>query len=425
LPADSKDYELNEVSWWSKWVEETVWVSKNSYAIFSEAFGDEFFFNRAGFVGVERVPADAVDAIEKEFVKRRRAIPCILVEVGRPWDKMRSSLSKKGYSPVERMVVMEGNRRPKLDESDVEVVVAGKKEIQEWTRTYLEAFYGNQTHAKEVNGIMKQAVKDKESSVILARIGGEAAGCAALHRSKGGVAGAYCIGTVPKHRKKGVAAAMIGFMGALAGKEKRRLIIQTLASDSLEGFYQKQGFKVAYAKTYFERTKTSARDTISSGKDLGVVINRGSAAAGATRHFPEVFGGFESVGAVRQLFGPDTKDVLAKLKVSMTSRGYLRVDGETGDIIINPEYLRTGPDRWLYLDVIHELTHVRQFKEGKELYDRRYSYLERPTEIEAYETAVEEARRIGMDPDEIVDYLRVEWVTEAEFASFVTKMRIR
>lgn len=72
--------------------------------------------------------------------------------------------------------------------------------------------------------------------------------------------------------------------------------------------------------------------------------------------------------------------------------------------------------------MIHELAHVKQFKEGRELYDRRYAYFERPTEIEAYRVAVDEARKIGMDKEEIVEYLRVEWVTEEEFQRFVTMM---
>ena len=95
--------------------------------------------------------------------------------------------------------------------------------------------------------------------------------------------------------------------------------------------------------------------------------------------------------------------------------GYLRVDDETGNIVVSSEYLRTGDERYLYLDVIHELVHIRQFMEGKELFDRRYSYVDRPTEIEAYSASVREARRIGMRKEEILDYLKVEWVTEEEF----------
>src|SRR5574337_629804 len=90
LPSrETREYELNEVSWWGKWVDETIWVSKNSYAIFSEEFKDEYFYNRGGFLGVEKVPEDAVEAIEREFAKRKRKVPSILVEDGRPWDRMR------------------------------------------------------------------------------------------------------------------------------------------------------------------------------------------------------------------------------------------------------------------------------------------------------------------------------------------------
>jgi hypothetical protein len=155
-----------------------------------------------------------------------------------------------------------------------------------------------------------------------------------------------------------------------------------------------------------------------------VRINR-AAKAGTTNPFLKVFAGFEGVMAVRQIFGEHTDVVISALKVSLDSpRGYLRVDGETGNIIINPDYLRTGKANYLYLDVIHELVHVRQFREGKELYDMSYEYFERPTEIEAYKLAVEEARRIGMKSDEIIEYLRVEWVTDEEFERFVSMMGV-
>lgn len=428
---ETREYELNEVSWWAKWVDETVWVSKNSYAIFSDEFKDEYFYNRGGFLGVEKVPEDAVEAIEREFAKRKRKAPAILVEDGRPWDRLRACLASKGYSVTDKMLVMESGPRSKGSRNTnpavgVSVVSSGSRgrEIQEWTRTYLQAFYGDQKLSDKVNRIMRKVVKDKKASVILARVGGSAAGCAALYRTAGGVIGAYCIGTAPSFRGKGVAATIVGHMRELAHREGRRLILQTLASDAVEGFYVKEGFRQAYVKSSFERRirKAWQEKAVPSGEAFGVWINR-DGTAGATRPFAEIFSGFEKVESVRLLFGPDTDEVISKLKISLNSpRGYLRVDGETGNVIINPEYLKTGDERHLYLDVIHELTHVRQFKEGKELYDRRYAYFDRPTEIEAYREAVAEARRIGMDRQEIVEYLRVEWVTEEEFQRFVSMM---
>jgi hypothetical protein len=158
-------------------------------------------------------------------------------------------------------------------------------------------------------------------------------------------------------------------------------------------------------------------------KTRRVKINRD--AADGTCPFKEVFSGFEKLDAVKEVFGSEADSILSDLEVDLNSpRGYMRIDQETGRVVVSPAYLRSGEERHIYLDVIHELVHIRQLREGKELYDRRYAYFERPTEVEAYEVAVKEARRIGMTDREIVEYLRVEWVTEDEFQKFVRAFRL-
>jgi hypothetical protein len=142
--------------------------------------------------------------------------------------------------------------------------------------------------------------------------------------------------------------------------------------------------------------------------------------------FTDLFMGFEGLEAVRSLFGEKTEKILIDLRVDVQARpGYLRVDDETGNIVVSGEYLRKGDERHLYLDVIHELVHVRQFIEGKELFDMRYSYVDRPTEIEAYRACVAEGRKIGMEEDEVVEYLRVEWITEDEFARLLASVGVK
>ena len=42
-------------------MDETIWISKNCYAIFSDTFKREYFYNRSGFLGVEKVPEKVVD----------------------------------------------------------------------------------------------------------------------------------------------------------------------------------------------------------------------------------------------------------------------------------------------------------------------------------------------------------------------------
>lgn len=141
--------------------------------------------------------------------------------------------------------------------------------------------------------------------------------------------------------------------------------------------------------------------------------------------FLDIFTGFESLEVVRSMFDGRTDKVLAQLRVDVQARpGYLRVDDETGNIVISRDYLKSGEERHLHLDVVHELVHVRQFIEGKELFDRRYAYVDRPTEIEAYRTCIEEGRKLGMKDDELTEYLRVEWITEEEFGRLLSSVGI-
>src|SRR2546425_11669550 len=148
--------------------------------------------------------------------------------------------------------------------------------------------------------------------------------------------------------------------------------------------------------------------------ELEVTIIR--RASGDSCLFPELFQGFEKVAAVKRIFGAKTKQTLKSVRILFSTRkGYLRVDNDTGDIIISSPYLQTADERDFYLDLIHELVHVRQFNQGKDLFDEKYSYVDRPTEIEAYSVAVEEARRIGRTEREIIDYLKEECVSDEDF----------
>lgn len=92
--------------------------------------------------------------------------------------------------------------------------------------------------------------------------------------------------------------------------------------------------------------------------------------------------------------------------------GVSEVDGH---MIISADYLSKGNRTDIYLDIVHELVHVRQFMEGKQLFDHNFEYVERPTEVEAYRTAVEEARRLGLSEKRICNYLKTEWMTDEEF----------
>ncbi len=140
----------------------------------------------------------------------------------------------------------------------------------------------------------------------------------------------------------------------------------------------------------------------------------------------DVFPGIEASPALAQAI-PDAAQraaILIETQVEIASENvhYMRVAADDGRVMVGAHYLADGPLVELYLDLVHELTHVRQFHEGRELYDRSVAYVDRPTEIEAYEVAVVEARRIGYTDDEIHRYLDVHWVTEEERVRLATRL---
>jgi hypothetical protein len=145
----------------------------------------------------------------------------------------------------------------------------------------------------------------------------------------------------------------------------------------------------------------------------------------ATYPFLDYFKGFEKVAAVRNIFGQKTEDVLSKLRVEFVGRrGYMGVSEVDGHLIVSADYLSRGNRTDIYLDIVHELVHVRQFMEGKELFDHNFEYVERPTEVEAYRVAVEEARRLGMSDRRICQYLKTEWMNDEELKCLTKSVNV-
>lgn len=135
----------------------------------------------------------------------------------------------------------------------------------------------------------------------------------------------------------------------------------------------------------------------------------------SAHQFKDYFKGMEKVQAVRDIFGPGTDEVLSNLRVEFTwIGGYMWVNNLNGHLMISSKYLNTGNKIDVYLDLIHELVHVKQYHEGMELFDINYAYTERPTEIDAYRAAVEEARRLGLSDRRICQYLKTEWMTKTD-----------
>jgi hypothetical protein len=158
---------------------------------------------------------------------------------------------------------------------------------------------------------------------------------------------------------------------------------------------------------------------------FGIRIER----AAPTKLYPfsRFFRGFEQNPAVRELFGRATARVLRAQRVEFfTARwGYMGTSDIDGHLLISTHHLKDSDLRTIYLDVVHELAHVKQFRAGKPLFYPKLSYVDAPSEIEAYRFTVKEGRRIGMTDAELLEYLKVEWITDVEHRRLARRCGVR
>jgi hypothetical protein len=123
--------------------------------------------------------------------------------------------------------------------------------------------------------------------------------------------------------------------------------------------------------------------------------------------------------ALRRIESPATpiRRLLDNARVQIRRReGYCYVDVKIPAIVLSEEYYFRANALDLYLDLIHELTHLRQLAEGENIWDHSLEYVDRPTEIEGYAVAVEEGIRLGMNEGEITHHLSNPWMSAAEVA---------
>ncbi len=121
---------------------------------------------------------------------------------------------------------------------------------------------------------------------------------------------------------------------------------------------------------------------------------------------------------MRSLFGARTESVLRSLRVEFFSArfGYMGTSDVDGHLLISPHPLSDSEFQTVYLDIVHELCHVKQFRAGKPLFYPKLSYVDAPSEIEAYRFTIAEGRRLGLSEAELREYLKVEWITPSEHA---------
>jgi hypothetical protein len=126
---------------------------------------------------------------------------------------------------------------------------------------------------------------------------------------------------------------------------------------------------------------------------------------------------FEESPVVRRIemaatpIGPLLDSARVKIK---KGEGFCYVDVIIPAIVLIENYYIQGNALDLYLDLAHELTHLRQLAEGRNIWDHSLHYVDRPTEIEGFAVAVEEGLRLGMTEEQVIQHLSNPWLSDDE-----------
>jgi len=240
-----RDAEINEARWWSHWAK-LSWARNDCYLLTSEEF-TEPFFNRTGALSCDGV-ARAASWAEEELRARRLPSTVLVFEscVGGA-----NVLRASGYRAVDTMHVLV-SKGTISGSRGTEPAVYASSSAGPWVNAYLRAFYGSEELAGSVTPIARRLLKAKATTLLEAKVRGRVAGTLAIFRT-GGLAGVYCVGTVPEFRKMGVATRLLSRAREIADAEGRQLILQTLASDGAELFYSQRGFERLYSKMIMEK----------------------------------------------------------------------------------------------------------------------------------------------------------------------------
>lgn len=136
--------------------------------------------------------------------------------------------------------------------------------------------------------------------------------------------------------------------------------------------------------------------------------------------------GLQDSPPLRKRFGDGLPELLEEVTIEvMDFEGYMWVDTEhDARIVAASDHWRGGDRATLYLDLVHELVHVEQFRAGADLFDDEVDYVDRETEIDAYEVTMAEARRLGWGDEELRDYLDVPWISAEEHRRLCRRMGV-
>jgi len=242
--SEDNDHELNQLGWWSHWAK-LIWFSKQCYAFLSRVLSEPLF-NHSEFLDPGAYGAELLPEIEVAF-QREGLTPSFFVKDIEGYHIIGEKLRANGYRVIDQLSVMKMVSASFNGNAEVKPEVIGEDGIERWCETYLLSFYEENDLLVDVMEIAERALKDRRTKLILAIYDGVPAGTLALYETEK-IGGVYCVGTLPRFRRSGVASTMLKFAYELSREDGKKLALQTFLTDSLERFYMERGFRRAYIK---------------------------------------------------------------------------------------------------------------------------------------------------------------------------------
>ncbi len=219
-------------------------LDDSSYVITSSSFHEPLFDHAA--ILSNGLRADEAVGKAMWVFKEAGIRPAFFLLDDKRFGKTRSALESAGFAPSGSLDVMVASASHFERRSGVVMEEVGQ-DVGPWVDAYVASFYDDDAPLSDVRSAVQIAAKDRDVSLMLAKRGKEVVGELALFR-RGRLLGAYCVGTIPRHRRSGVASAMLAHAQGLAEGQHLSLVLQTFSEDQLVGFYVGRGFERIYSK---------------------------------------------------------------------------------------------------------------------------------------------------------------------------------
>lgn len=241
-----QELEGNERGFFSIW-SDLIYIG-SAKLFLNRKFPDDILFNR--IIEISARKNELNNIIDKAIVyfKKAGVRPSVFVT-----DRsIEDYLVTKRFKHIDDFNVMKLKKFVLGEHRAAEVSIIDANTLAEWVKTYMASFDIAPRFEQEVFRRSKTSLK-KGCTLYLAKIRGEPAGTL-LSYYEDGVAGIYCVGTLPKFRGIGVASKMLEV--AIKDSEKRgdhMQCLQNLEGDKVREFYELRGFETVFVKRVYRK----------------------------------------------------------------------------------------------------------------------------------------------------------------------------